>query len=124
MHPRRLSIRIVATLVAVLVATWSTALCVSGMMSRHVSHACCAKIAKNGAGRTVAPGTCCAENTDNFFAAVSAPAPVPPPSVAIVMLIADEAPIERRLGWFVTPHRATQSLPGAPTYLLVSSFRL
>ena len=123
MNRRSLCARIVAIGVAMIVAVWSTALCAAGMVSHHAPHACCAKKAHAGAA-AVAPATCCAENSDNYFAAFSAPAPVPAPAEAIITLLAAGAMGEGPIARVVTGHATILKLSKTPTYLALSNFRL
>jgi hypothetical protein len=119
----RLPARIVATAVALVVAVWSTAVCVLAGSSPHTSHACCAK-KRDDVDRVAAPRSCCAENTPNYFASGVAPVPtLAPPVVPALPGIADELQ--------VPAHARTRSTdleivrpPGTPTYLAVSNFRL
>jgi hypothetical protein len=123
MNRRSLCARIVAFGVAMIVAVWSTALCAAGMVSRHAPHACCVKKAQGGPA-AVAPATCCAENSDNYFVAFSAPAPVPAPAEAVITLLAAGAVSDGPLDRVVAAHATPLKLSKTPTYLAVSNFRL
>lgn len=125
MNRRSLCARIVATLVAVVLGVWSTALCAAGIASPHVTHACCAKKAQQPGFRVAAPATCCGENDDNYFAATGAPVPVAsPPLVAIATLIAASAESAQSLERVASAHAAELKPSKTPTYLAVSNFRL
>jgi hypothetical protein len=125
MNRRSLCARIVATLVAMIVAVWSTALCAAGIASSHASHACCSKKTQQTGPHAAASATCCGENSDNYFAASSAPVPVaPPPPVAVVTLIAASALSDHPLARVGAADAAALKPPKTPTYLAVSNFRL
>jgi hypothetical protein len=113
--------RIAASIMIVIVAVWSAAVCVAGATSPHASHGCCAKSPQQGV-RVAGPRQCCAENTPNYDAAVPVVAGALAPSVFVVAAVHDG----------VVSHAARLAHagadearpPGPPTYVLISAFRI
>jgi hypothetical protein len=109
--------------VALVLAVWSTAVCVLAGSSPHASHACCVK-KMDDVDRVAAPRTCCAENSPNYFAFGVAPVPaLAPPAPFTLPGIQHETDVPPHARWRFADSDPVRP-PGIPTYLAVSSFRL
>jgi hypothetical protein len=116
--------RIAASIVIVIVAVWSTAMCVAGATSHRVSHGCCAKSPQQGL-RLAGPRQCCAENSPNYFGAIPVAAGALAPSVCVVVAVVhahDE--VASRVVRLARADADTARPPGPPAYVLISSFRI
>jgi hypothetical protein len=116
--------RVVATAIVLIMAVWSTALCIASAEAPHVSNACCAKTHSVGT-QLASPRACCAENAPNYFGFVSASFRPSTPPVTVVSQLVVAAGYEAAIAG---RHRSLLDLPvkppGRPTYLAVSGLRL
>ena len=120
---RRLPARIVTMAVTVMMAVWSTAVCLLASSSPHISHACCAKNPPADA-QLAGSRTCCAENAPNYFASTAAPVPeVAPPAVIVLAAVVGDSRIPAHARVTFDDSEMVRP-PGPRTYLALSNFRL
>lgn len=116
--------RIAATVLLVIVAFWSTALCLAGAASPHVSHACCAKQPSAQQVQIGAPRICCAEDTPNYDAAMPIAAGVLTPATFVIDASALLHDLAARSVRMARVDVDAGRPPGPPTYVLISTFRI
>lgn len=117
--------RVAAMMLMVIVAFWSTALCLAGAGSPHVSHGCCAK--RPSAQEPVhiaAPRICCAEDTPNYDATVPVAAGVLTPTAFVIVPSALQHGLAVRGVQMARMDADAGRPPGPPTYVLISIFRI
>lgn len=117
--------RVAAAILMVIVAFWSTALCLAAGGSPHVSHGCCGTLKlPHQSVRIAAARICCAEDTANYDAALPTVARELSPSTFV---IAPSVWLHDAVARGVPMARADVDAgrpPGPPTYVLISIFRI
>ena len=113
--------RFAAAILSLIIAVWSTALCVASAASPHTAHGCCAKSAQT-ASRIAAPRSCCVENLPNYAAAVPVVAGLFAPSAFLVVPSGNQSPEGgARIG---SGEPVAARCSGPSIYVLISTFRI